>query len=140
MSYFVPSASAADANAHPARDAPPDARRGGATGKCDPNNATFSKKKVFLILGVVAVVSLALALLPSRHFLGRAIDWVGQWGPWALLVFVLVYALLSSVAFPTAPLNVAAGLLFGLMWGFASSLAAVTLAAVVTFFIARYLA
>ena len=111
-----------------------------AKSKCDPNNAAFSKKKVFIALGVVAVVSLALTLLPSREWLGEAIKWVGKWGPWALVVFILLYALLSSVAFPTAPLNIGAGLLFGLLWGFVSSLAAVVLAAVVSFFIARYVA
>jgi uncharacterized membrane protein YdjX (TVP38/TMEM64 family) len=91
-------------------------------------------------LGIVAAVSLSLALLPSRQWLGSAIEWVRSWGPWALIVFVIVYALLSGVAFPTSPMNIAAGLLFGLMWGFVASLSAVTLAAVVSFFIARYAA
>jgi uncharacterized membrane protein YdjX (TVP38/TMEM64 family) len=108
--------------------------------KCNSDNATISKKKLFVVLGVVAAVSLALTVLPSRQWMGGAIDWVQKWGPWAMAVFVVVYMLLSAVALPTSPMNVAAGLLFGLMWGFLSSLAAVTLSAVLAFLIARYVA
>jgi uncharacterized membrane protein YdjX (TVP38/TMEM64 family) len=144
MSSAVPSDLASSpvpgATSHHAPEAPSAPRQAAATGRCDPNNATLSRKKVFTILALVSAVSLALALLPSRQWLGSAIEWVREWGPWALVVFVVVYALLSSVALPTSPMNVAAGLLFGLLWGFVSSLAAVTLAAIICFFIARYVA
>jgi uncharacterized membrane protein YdjX (TVP38/TMEM64 family) len=96
-----------------------------------------------LILIGVAVVVLVAAfwLLPSRQWVVDAYHWIrGLDRREGLLVFVGVYALLSSVGLPTSPLNVGAGLLFGLLWGFLASMAGVMAACIICFILARYVA
>ena len=105
---------------------------------CEPASTW---KRRLAVLGVVAVaLVLAFWLLPTVTWLTAAVAWITRLGPWGWVVFVGVYALLSTLAVPTSPLNVAAGLVFGAWRGFLAAETAVTLAAVVSFLLARYAA
>ena len=108
---------------------------------CDtPRRRPLTRGRL-LALGAVAVALLAAVyFLPTGRWLRATVGWVDGLGPWGVVVFVIVYALLSAVAVPTSPLNVAAGLLFGVLLGFAASLAAVSLAAIASFLVARHAA
>lgn len=95
-----------------------------------------------MCLGGALLVALVLIVtaLPAGEWVVAAVGWVQGLGEWKLVVFVGVYIVLSIVALPTSPLNVAAGLLFGLLWGFIASLAGAMGSAIVAFLMARYLA
>lgn len=90
-------------------------------------------------LGIAALVCL-FWMLPTGRWIGSAYEWIRGLGPWAFVAFVLIYAILSMLFLPTSPLNVGAGLMFGLMWGFLASLAGVMAASIGCFLVARYLA
>jgi uncharacterized membrane protein YdjX (TVP38/TMEM64 family) len=90
---------------------------------------------------VVAALVAAFWLLPSRHWVVQAYQWIrGLDRAEGFVVFVGLYTLLSAVGLPTSPLNIGAGLLFGLLWGFLASMAGVMAACVLCFVVARYAA
>ncbi len=94
-----------------------------------------------IILGALAAcAALALWLLPTGQWLKAAVGWVDDLGPWGWVAFVLIYALFGTFAVPTSPLNIAAGLLFGAVSGFLAALAAASLSAMASFWIARHAA
>jgi uncharacterized membrane protein YdjX (TVP38/TMEM64 family) len=96
-----------------------------------------------LILGGFVVLALVAAfwLLPSRHWVVQAYEWIRGLGRIeGFVAFVAVYTALSAVGLPTSPLNVGAGLLFGLLWGFLASMAGVMAACILCFVVARYVA
>jgi len=90
-------------------------------------------------LVVVAVVALFWTL-PVGDWVVAAYQWIRGLGRWAFLTFVVLFTILSMVGLPTSPLNVGAGLLFGLLYGFLASLAGVMAASVLCFLVARYAA
>lgn len=100
----------------------------------------FTRQHLLLALGLVALICLAGWLLPTGRWLRATVQWIDGLGPWGVAIFVAVYALFSLLAIPTSPLNLAAGLLFGVTTGFLAALGAVTAAAVVSFLIARHVA
>jgi hypothetical protein len=94
---------------------------------------------VFVGLGVLAVVAV-FWMLPTGTWIVAAYKWIQGLGPWKFAAFVAIYTVLSMLFLPTSPLNVGAGLLFGLFWGFVASLAGVMAASIGGFVVARYLA
>ncbi|HEX8914634.1 MAG TPA: TVP38/TMEM64 family protein [Humisphaera sp.] len=95
-----------------------------------------------LVAGPVVLIGMVVGfwLLVPRHWVTDAIDWVRSLGPYRFVAFVGIYAGLSAVGLPTSPLNVAAGLLFGLVEGFAAAMGGVMAASIGCFLVARYLA
>src|SRR4051794_7722675 len=93
-----------------------------------------------VIAGPVVLIGLIVGfwLLVPRHWVTDAIDWVRSLGPYRFVAFVAIYAGLSAVGLPTSPLNIAAGLLFGLVEGFAAAMGGVMAASIGCFLIARY--
>lgn len=118
----------------PAADCPP-APDGGA-------RAPLVSRRRLVVGGVVVVaVVAAFWLLPTKHWIMAAYEWIKGMAPAErFATFVVVYAVLSAVGLPTSPLNVGAGLLFGLVGGFLASMAGVMAACVGCFVIARYVA
>ncbi len=94
-----------------------------------------------LILFLLLLVGLGLA----RSYRGAltpeaASAWLGRWGFWAPFVFVGIYSLAPAFFFPGSALTLAAGALFGPLWGAFLSLVGATAGATVAFLVARYLA
>lgn len=65
---------------------------------------------------------------------------VASFGPWAPLLYVLLYALAPALLLPGLPLTLAGGVLFGPLWGVVYALGGATIGACVAFLISRYLA
>ena len=64
---------------------------------------------------------------------------IAGFGPWAPLVFVLLYTISSPIPFIATFMSAAAGLLFGVLPGMMLSIVAATLSGVIPFYLARNL-
>lgn len=77
-------------------------------------------------------------ILPLRPEAIR--DWFTGFGPWAPLMFVILLAIAVVISpIPSVPLDIAAGLTFGLLWGTVYVLIGAELGAMIAFVIARWL-
>lgn len=94
------------------------------------------------LLGLVALVSLVILLwlFPAAALLDALVRWIGKLGPYAAVVFVLAYLLATIFMLPASPMSIAAGALFGLLFGTMLVLTGAILGMGVTFLIARYAA
>lgn len=94
------------------------------------------------LLYFVALVALfaAAKALHAQDLLKRALDWVGQLGPWGPVIFVGIYIVAAVLLIPGSVLTLGAGAVFGLWRGIVLVSLASTLAATVAFLIGRYLA
>jgi uncharacterized membrane protein YdjX (TVP38/TMEM64 family) len=93
----------------------------------------------FLLIVVLVVLYLAARQFGLREQLGRLERWVDGFGAVGPLVFVVFYAVLTVLWFPSSLLTGAAGGLFGALGGFVISLTGSMLSAAISFLIARYL-
>jgi len=75
-----------------------------------------------------------------KVLLGVFIEAVDDWGPLGYFAFGGVYTLLELAIIPAIPLTMTAGVLFGALPGLAVVSASGTLAATISFLIARYAA
>eukprot|EP00884_Botryococcus_braunii_P016004 jgi/Botrbrau1/3087/Bobra.0070s0073.1 len=73
-------------------------------------------------------------------FIDYFVQLVEDWGPGGFLVYGVVYTMLEVLALPAIPLTMTAGAIFGTIPGTAVVSVASTLAAAISFLIARYLA
>ena len=93
---------------------------------------------------VVAALSIPLALtllwwyLPIASWLVAAVEQVSTMGLMGYALYLLVYVVLASLSVPTTPLNVGAGVIFGLVLGLPIALAGGLSAALLVFVFARY--
>lgn len=98
-------------------------------------------KKLGIALGALALIAV-LYLAGSR--LGGYVDSFQQWieslGVWAPVVFILGYAVATVAFAPGSLLTLAAGAVFGLLWGTVYAFVGATLGASAAFLIARYAA
>jgi len=94
-----------------------------------------------LALAAGALVLVAALFLAGRQ-LGGLLEtftaWVDGLGPWAPAAFVLGYAVATVAFVPGSLLTLAAGALFGLVWGTVYAWTGATLGACAAFLIARY--
>jgi len=77
--------------------------------------------------------------LPVKDWLETFSQWIESLGIWGGVVFIAVYALGTLVLAPGALFTLAAGLVFGLAWGFPIVMIGATLGAGLAFLVARYL-
>lgn len=92
-----------------------------------------------LVVFLVAIIA-AWKLFPLGEYLQSACDAVEQWGPWAAAIYFVLYTLLVLIACPTTPLNIGAGVIFGVTTGFIVASTASLLGSCLCFLIARYVA
>jgi len=89
---------------------------------------------------------LAIALVGAGKYfhvqdrLQRALEWLGQLGPWAPALFIALYAVATVLLIPGSVLTLGAGAVFGVIWGSIYASIASTLGAAAAFLIGRYLA
>jgi len=96
--------------------------------------------KWLIVVGVIAVLLVAARLFGVQDLLQRALDWVGQLGPWGPVIFIGIYIVSAVLLIPGSVLTLGAGAVFGLLKGIAIVSLASTSAATVAFLIGRYLA
>jgi uncharacterized membrane protein YdjX (TVP38/TMEM64 family) len=97
-----------------------------------------NRTRALLLLGAL-VVTLVVALtvpLPSPLELR---DWAIRLGPTAPLVFFLAHAIVTTTPIPRTAFTLAAGLMFGPVWGLALAVGASMVSALLGFAIARRL-
>ncbi len=92
-----------------------------------------------VIITVLALLAIARLLPMGRivDVLGAAVQDMGIWGP---LVFAGVYVVATVLMLPGAALTLAAGAIFGLLWGTVAVSIGSTTGAAMAFLIGRYLA
>lgn len=90
-------------------------------------------------VAVVAAVFVAWFLLPVKDWLETFSQWIEGLGIRGGVVFVAVYAIATLLLAPGALFTLAAGLVFGLAWGFPIVMIGATLGSSLAFLIARYL-
>ena len=89
-------------------------------------------------LALVSVIGLAVAWR-DRFDVAALQTWVESAGSAAPLVFIALYAAATVLFLPGSVITLAAGVLFGPVWGTLWSLTGATLGAALAFLIARYL-
>lgn len=108
----------------------------------DPPAVLRSRWRLFALLGLTVVAVLALVLLGRQlgsYVVGFA-SWVEGLGGWGPVVFMLGYVVATLAFVPGSILTMAAGALFGLLWGTLWVAIAATAGAALAFLTARHLA
>ena len=107
-----------------------------------PASVSTARKVARVIIAIAVIVGgvIALRALKNSGLLERALQWLGELGPWAPLMFILIY--IGSVVFlaPAVILTLGAGILFGLFHGAVYVMTGAIISAVFCFIIARYAA
>jgi uncharacterized membrane protein YdjX (TVP38/TMEM64 family) len=97
------------------------------------------KKKLLLVAVLLGLITLAVVF--RRHIrIDLLLEQIRGLGPWGPLAYLGLYLIAPPLFLPGFPLTVAAGALFGPVWGTLYSLIGATGGASLAFFIARYLA
>lgn len=107
----------------------------------DGNNGRALIKPVAIFTAVVAAVLIArtsgFSALTDPDTLRRVVGGSGALGP---LLFVFLYTVTPVLFLPGLPMALAAGILFGPVWGVVYAITGATLGACASFLVARYLA
>lgn len=88
---------------------------------------------------IFAMALSAVLFLPVREYLRQAVHWVETLGFWGPLLLLPLYLVTSLFLLPSSVLTVAAGLVFGILWGTGAALLGVTLGALGPFYVGRTL-
>ncbi|MCB1032969.1 MAG: TVP38/TMEM64 family protein [Acidobacteria bacterium] len=92
---------------------------------------------VSLFLGMLAALRFtSLGELADRETLIALLERLRQ-NPWAPLVLLAMYLLLTPLGMPTSPLMAAGGVVFGVFWGSVYNYVGSLLGAVLSYFLAR---
>lgn len=102
--------------------------------------ARSSALRWLVVAAAVALLVVAVRVLPVGEWLRSFQAWVAGQGAWGGVLYGVVYVLAALLFVPGSVLTVGAGLLFGLVWGTVIVSLAATTAAAAAFLIARYLA
>ena len=96
-------------------------------------------KKLALILFIIIIV--LLIVLNREHFTQEELNLLLAYlGPWAPVVFVLLYAITPVLFIPGTVMTLIGGFVFGIYWGSFYSLIGGTIGASLAFLVGRYLA
>jgi uncharacterized membrane protein YdjX (TVP38/TMEM64 family) len=104
------------------------------------------KRKVLLILAVVAALAVLLALVIHfqlaahlQDFMKSALEWIRELGVWGPVLFVLLYILACVLFIPGSVLTLGAGAVFGVVQGSVLVSLGATFGATAAFLVGRYL-
>ena len=96
--------------------------------------------KAKLALGILVAI-LLIALFRYFHVsevLKQSLDWISSLGPWAPLIFIMVYIFACVFFIPGSILTLGAGVIFGVVKGSLIVSIAATLGATAAFLVGRY--
>jgi uncharacterized membrane protein YdjX (TVP38/TMEM64 family) len=93
-----------------------------------------------VVLGLVVLAALVLLGRRAGAALPRFAAWVAALGAWGPVVFVLGYAAAVVAFVPGSVLTLAAGAIFGVVWGVLWVFVAAVLGSAAAFLVARYVA
>ncbi|MBI4487580.1 MAG: TVP38/TMEM64 family protein [Deltaproteobacteria bacterium] len=97
-------------------------------------------KLILLVLLVLLGLFLGRYLLTHYDLAPQAIrNYLLSFGPWAPLVYIIVYMIRPLVFFPASILSIAGGLVFGPLFGTIYTVIGASLGALLSFGIARFL-
>ncbi len=99
-----------------------------------------SRVRLILFVLVIAALLVGAKVFGLGERLGDLRDWIGGLGPLGFLVFIAIYIIAVVAAIPGSALTVAAGALFGSLFGVVLVSIASTVGAGCAFLIARYVA
>lgn len=105
-----------------------------------PPPARSGPMKPWLVVAAIVGLAVVFLLLKPHQHLAAAREWLAQLGPWAPMVFVLLYVVACVLLLPGLALTLAAGALFGLVRGTLLVSLGATLGATAAFLVGRYLA
>ncbi len=92
------------------------------------------------LLGAIIAILVLSRVFGLGERLGALRDWIVTLGHWGPVVYVVLYVAATVVAVPGSAITVAAGALFGSLWGVVIVSVASTLGASLAFVISRYFA
>ncbi len=119
-------------------------RRYGNRAVRPPTDRGIRRREAAIVLGVLGaglVVGLVFdvlfgRLIPLRpEAIRDQLDGLGFWGPLVFVLLMIAAVVLSPI--PSVPLDIAAGLAFGLFWGTVYVLIGAELGAIIAFLVAR---
>lgn len=96
--------------------------------------------KLIVAAALVAGLLLLRSYLPLGQWMHQFNTWVADLGPRGMVVFVIVYIVATILFLPASLLTIAAGFLFGLLYGTILVSLGSTIGATSTFLISRYVA
>ena len=93
----------------------------------------------YLAIGILLVITVVVVGREIEHHINAIESWIARLGPWGVLAFIGLFALVTSFFVPDTVLCVIAGALFGITWGAAAVLAGSFLAAALQYALSRRL-
>ena len=116
-------------------------------------------KKTFTLLVAIATISIAIFVLPYPAFaqdifaqtpnnspgfnpqslIRSSLEWVASLGIWGGVAFMGIYILATIAFLPASLITLAAGVVFGVVWGSVYVFVGATLGAIAAFLVGRYL-
>ncbi|HVN86433.1 MAG TPA: TVP38/TMEM64 family protein [Candidatus Binatia bacterium] len=102
----------------------------------DEKRSTARLVVLALLIAAVIAAGLELRQYVTVDTIERNVRQLGPWGPAA---FILLYLIAPALFLPGAPLTIAAGVLFGPVWGTVYTIIGATGGATLAFIVARYL-
>lgn len=98
-------------------------------------------KSLWIIIAIVilTLVGFAWSQFPVQSSIDQFREWITSLGATGVIMFVLLYVLVTIIVGPATALTLMAGFAYG-AWGFPLVVGSATLGAAVAFFLGRYLA
>lgn len=97
------------------------------------------RKRFYFILGLCLIGGLLLYLREAGYLqVGTILPLLGRYPVLAPVLFIGLYAVMVILLLPTLPMNIAAGFLWGTLWGCGFSVIAAALGAAGSFLLARH--
>ena len=105
-----------------------------------PAKRPYLNRRTGLALALIVVLVMLARILDLRELLRSALQWINSLGPWAPVIFILVYMLACMLFIPGSLLTLGGGFLFGMWRGIIYVSIGATLGATCAFLAGRYLA
>src|SRR5688572_10503032 len=96
--------------------------------------------RILIIIVALGVMFFVLREVKNSGLLDKALRWIQSLGPWAPIVFILLYVATVIICMPAAILTAGGGFIFGMVEGSFYVLVAATIAANVCFLLGRHIA
>lgn len=110
------------------------------TGNEEQKKGALTKFLVFLC--ILAAIVITVKMTGASRYLEQQTlrTWIGSFGIWAPVVYMLVYTIAPALFLPGLPITIVGGILFGPLWGVVYTIIGSTAGACVAFLVSRYLA